>query len=248
MTTCLLNGRLGNQMFQIANMVAYSLRYNQEWLLMKQTLGNHFPMYFDYLKTGNPKYNDFIYKETPFKYTPIPEFKNGVCFFGYFQSEKYFLDYKQEVINAFQFQYPEKQKGIVSIHVRRGDYLNTSGFITISDTYIKNCIQFFNNIGYYKFLVFSDDLNYCKLTINSNIYKDCDFRYSDGQTEIQDLLLMSCCDHNIISPSSYSWWGAYLNGNTDKIILYPENWYSKKEMDTKDLIPENKSWLKIELY
>jgi hypothetical protein len=61
----------------------------------------------------------------------------------------------------------------------------------------------------------------------------------------QQLLLMSCCRHNIIANSSFSWWAAYFNNNPDKIVCYPDKWFGPQlsHNDTRDLCPEN--WNRI---
>jgi hypothetical protein len=60
----------------------------------------------------------------------------------------------------------------------------------------------------------------------------------------EQLLMMSSCGHNIIANSTFSWWGAYLNSNPDKIVCYPETWFGPKaQHDTLDLFPED--WIKV---
>ena len=67
---------------------------------------------------------------------------------------------------------------------------------------------------------------------------------SDGKLEdFEELILMSHCQHNIIANSSFSWWGAWLNNNPNKIVMAPKQWFITKKMNTIDLIPD--SWIKI---
>tara|TARA_Y100000817_G_C16715232_1_gene481137 strand:+ start:518 stop:844 length:327 start_codon:yes stop_codon:yes gene_type:complete len=79
-----------------------------------------------------------------------------------------------------------------------------------------------------------------------NEYPMIDFRACcDGLEDWEQMLAMSLCDHNIIANSTFSWWGAYLNDNADKIVCYPESWFGPAlpNHDTKDLFP--KEWVKI---
>ena len=70
------------------------------------------------------------------------------------------------------------------------------------------------------------------------------FFYSQYDNEILDLSLMSICDNNIISNSSFSWWGAYLNKNKNKTVIAPNQWFGPNgPKDTQDIIPEN--WIKL---
>ena len=59
------------------------------------------------------------------------------------------------------------------------------------------------------------------------------------------MVLMSCCEHNIIANSSFSWWGAYFNDNPEKIVCYPSVWFGPKLQNkkTEDMFP--KDWKKI---
>lgn len=123
----------------------------------------------------------------------------------------------------------ENNNPIVSIHIRRGDYLLPQySFCELdSDYYTQAIVDNFLPIEGYNFLIFSNDISYAKnLFEGDNIYfidpiggeKIC----SDSEKE--DLALMSLCDHHIIANSSYSWWGAYLCKNSNKKIICPTNW------------------------
>ena len=137
------------------------------------------------------------------------------------------------------------KNGVVSIHVRRGDYVTFSTmFPPVERTYLKPAISGFTNMNIRNFLVFSDDIPWCKQHFTQ--YEGCNFQYSEGRNEYEDLVLMSQCEHNIISNSTFSWWGAWLNQNPNKIVVSPSefNWFGKKsKIDTKDIIP--KEWIQI---
>jgi hypothetical protein len=118
---------------------------------------------------------------------------------------------------------------IVSIHIRRGDYLlpHHSFCELDADYYTQAIVDHFLPVEDYNFLVFSNDISYAKeLFEGDNIHfidpiggeKIC----SDSEKE--DLALMSLCDHHITANSSYSWWGAYLCKNKNKKIICPTNW------------------------
>jgi hypothetical protein len=105
--------------------------------------------------------------------------------------------------------------------------------------YIQAAINEFTDKEY-NFLIISDDVPYCK-----EVFPESDnIRISSGENDFEDLCLMSLADHNIISNSSFSWWGAYLNKNENKKVIAPSDWFKDKiNMNTKDLIPKN--WIII---
>lgn len=69
--------------------------------------------------------------------------------------------------------------------------------------------------------------------------------HNNASTNYEDLRLMSLCRHNIIANSSFSWWGAWLNANHEKIVVSPERWFNDQAIDVKDVIPE--SWIKVKV-
>lgn len=186
---------------------------------------------------------------------------------GYFQSEKYFQGISAEIRQWYTPLKPLDSVNeslvneiasveSVSLHVRRGDYVNqyASFFGTIPEEYYRMAIQKINErIKNPKFFVFSDDIDWCRknLAIDKAVFID----HNKGDDSFKDLLLMSHCKHNIIANSSFSWWGAWLNQNPEKVVVAPQVWfresyykgkvavYASRIYNTKDLIPEE--WIRL---
>ncbi len=243
-----LIGRLGNFLFEVATAYAYSLRHDMEYNIPLNEDGNGYIVrFFPQLETHKVLPPHSVWKEPTHGYTPIPKFEH-VKILEYFQSEKYFSDYRNEVLKLFNFPY-EFKKGWTSIHVRRGDYVTFhTRFPPVDSRYLGTAIRLMERNHLTKFLVFSDDLTWCKQNLNSTKYPNSIFEYSEGKNEFEDMALMSHCEHNIIANSSFSWWGAWLNQNPNKIVVSPSkepgNWFGQRvTLETKDIIPD--SWVQI---
>ena len=176
---------------------------------------------------------------------------------GYFQSEKYFNDIreillkdlywikKKEGRNKEILEQIQQDSSSVSMHVRRGDYVsneNAAKFhgLTGVDYYkaaVKELTKHFKMANLY---VFSDDPEWCKKNLKFTQQTTYISHNTDGS---EDMRLMKTCRHNIIANSSFSWWGAWLNENPNKIVIAPKQWFSHPESNTKDVIPE--SWQKL---
>jgi len=239
-------GRLGNQMFQIATTVAYSKKHNIPYWIPRRSMAEHvWPAYFKHFPKEPEQFVKYIeYKEPNHHYDEIPRCTN-VILEGFFQSEKYFKDYRQDIIDAFQVPY-KKLDGFVSIHVRRGDYLQYADkHPPVSYEYISEAVKYFINLGYSDFVVCSDDIRWCRIQLKPLELFGAVFSFSSEREPIADIALQSCCEHNIIANSSFSWWGAWLNQNPDKTVVAPEKWFGpgNEHLNTKDLIPDN--WIKM---
>ena len=157
--------------------------------------------------------------------------QDGVDLSGYFQTDKYFAHIEDELRSLLTFNdsiqstadklFPKSEYQTVSIHIRRGDYVNQEQYHPVCgyDYYTSALSEFSNE--YYNFIVFSDDIDYCK-----EMFGDSEnLLYIDNKDPYIDLCLMSMCDHNIIANSSFSWWGAWLNKNKDKKVVAPKQWF-----------------------
>lgn len=171
---------------------------------------------------------------------------------GYWQSEKFFSNISNEIcelygslkINNYS-KYDEQilSTESVSLHVRRGDYVNNSLHGNVCNlNYYTRAVEYVSNKIYKpKFFIFSDDISWCRenLQVNDAVYVD----ENKGKHSYLDMRLMSMCKHNIIANSSFSWWGAYLNANKSKIVIAPTRWFNCSDIATGDLIPN--TWSKL---
>jgi len=177
--------------------------------------------------------------------------------YGYFQTERYFEDIRIELLERFSLrnQLDEvnalivKQMQLensVSIHVRRGDYTNSAFTLLGVEDYYRKAIDFIiENVENPVFYVFTNDQewvedNFKALEINKSIVT-----VNSGSQSYKDMILMSNCKHNICANSSFSWWGAWLNTNSDNIVITPQNWFKSTEYveSTYDLIPTR--WMSL---
>lgn len=177
--------------------------------------------------------------------------------FGYWQSEKYFKDIEKVIREDFKFKNElgeenlkivEEMKKVnsVSIHIRRGDYLKPEinklyGGICEINYYKRAITHIENNVSNPYYFVFSNDIEWCKenLQLERVNFIDC----NNGRDSYKDMQLMSKCKHNIIANSSFSWWGAWLNENKDKLVISPSRWINGIKSDIDDIIPA--TWIKL---
>ena len=190
----------------------------------------------------------FKYNEPDSIYIPI-KYRSNIMLDGYFQSEKYFdrdLIMQTYSIDSQTYAYIYKKYGdvflheVTSVNVRRGDFISLPEYHPVcSISYFRNAINYMGKSKNYLFI--SDDIEWCKKN-----FKGDNYYFIENENPTVDLYLQSLCANNIISNSSFSWWGAWLNTNLDKIVISPsENWVGKKHpvQNTKDLLPE--SWIKV---
>lgn len=238
-------GLFGNQMFQIAATIGYAKKHGISYKLPIWTnsdgsdldLSSIFNGPFgtlDQVPTEEYKYYDMYYKE-------IPSFQGNLILHGYFQNEKYFEGAEEELrevfsVNSGVFKFIDS---ICSIHVRRGDYLKYPLIHTnLEIGYYRKAIEIMKSKGYEKFIVFSDDIDWCK----QNFIGD-EYSFSEGRKNYEDLIRMSACRSHIIANSSFSWWGARLGGNPDRTVIAPKQWFGPNGPSHYEIIPNN--WIKL---
>lgn len=206
------------------------------WYFKNYKLRRALSLYF-------PKKTAYIEK-SPYHF--YPEFLNvqGDAYYdGYWQYFKYFESVKDVVLREFKFVPDTNTRNIdlvhdmgnhdfISIHVRRGDYLESPEYAGICDIdYYKEAVRVVTEkIVAPTFLVFSNDISWCKQHISPLLNK-CPHIFVDwnvGKTSFRDMELMSKCKANIIANSSFSWWAAYLNRTVDKLVVAPRKWTNRK--------------------
>lgn len=163
---------------------------------------------------------------------------------GYWQNFKYFEEVSNQLKDIFQFKLTLNSRSnfllselgnlnnSVSIHVRRGDYLQAPNYAGLCglEYYSKAITYIKNKIDNPQFYIFSDDINWCKNNIEPllNTNKITFVDWNKGEESALDMLLMSKCNNNIIANSSFSWWAAFLNTYENKIVCAPEKWTNTK--------------------
>lgn len=181
-----------------------------------------------------------------------------VYYKGFYQNERYFSQCAELVRKAFTFDLKQANerslqaiKAIdndahaVSIHIRRGDYLQPKHFkfsgCVCTTAYYQRAIDYMlQHDAETHFYVFSDGMDWVKqhLTLPANAtFVD----WNNGTDSWQDMMLMSHCKHNVVCNSTFSWWGAWLNNNPNKMVICPNQWSVKDKADK--FVPN--SWIQL---
>ncbi len=197
-------------------------------------------------------------------YNPSEAASSKEYFEGHWANEKYFKKYRDIVCNDLGLKNPlspslnstlekiksDKSSGkiTVSVHVRRGDCVTNAHAAsfqgTVDTSYYDQSHDYLSKkfgkeeIAYY---IFSDDINWARehiLNGQNNTYVS-----KPEIPDYEELHLMSLCAHNIIANSSFSWWGAWLNRNPEKIVIAPKQWLKDTSFDTSDVCPPQ--WIRI---
>lgn len=256
--SCNLMGGLGNQLFQAANAISQGINHNREvvfvprsWTPMQgRQTENYLNNIFRNMKFVD-NIDDFekVY-EGPWEYTETYVKEHNTVFDGYFQSSKNFLGFDDEIRKIFsptkEFieemyeKHPELSKeNTLSIHIRRGDcFMNPDIHPIANEKYVERAVH---EIGDYSHVfIFSDDKRWVKENIkfeNVTYVDDVDYK---------EMWLMSLCKNHIIVNSTFSWWGAFLNPNTNKKIIAPSIWFGPRgPQNYKDIYESN--WKVLEV-
>lgn len=257
-------GRLGNQMFQYASLKGIANNRNMEFSIPPKSIFGHIDIAvkksdatlydcFDLINVNQNICNyprviesSFSFDENLYNTCP-----SSVDLFGYFQTEKYFINIESEIRKDFTFKdeiyniaketFTELffDKDVISLHVRRGDYVLNSNHPVQSLEYYRQALSNFDdNIPV---IIFSDDPYWCN---EQELFESDRFTISYGNDTKIDLCLMTLCSYHIIANSSYSWWGSWLAKS--KKTIAPQNWFGdelKRTKDTKDLY--HRDWIII---
>lgn len=210
------------------------------------------------------KKTHFIDKKSSYQ----PEFlslnEHDIYFEGNWQTEKYFLNIEDEIRETFTFKKklsPESENLVASlgtnsasIHIRRGDYLKTQTLNVCGKDYYLNAVKMLlEKTNITELLVFSDDMDWChnELKLEDFCTKVIYVDWNKGADSWQDMAIMSKCRNHIIANSTFSWWGAWLDPNKDKIVICPEIWNLRQlnpnidkyyRCEYGDILPEK--WIK----
>lgn len=258
--TIKIKGGLGNQLFQYAHgrnciekgeEVIFDISFFEE--NKKDTSRPFLLKKFNIIET-----NIFLpIKESIFK-KYINKIKSKLSGeYGFFQSENYFKEITpiihseftlKDPLSSFAQTYTEQitqSQDSVSIHIRRGDYiLNSSAnkhHGTCNLEYYEHAIlKIKESIPSPIFFIFSDDIEWVKENLK---IEQATYVSNPNLSECEELILMSHCSHNIIANSTFSWWGAWLNQNSNKIVIAPQKWLNTNISKQPDIIPS--TWIKI---
>jgi hypothetical protein len=266
MITCRLMGGLGNQLFQIFATISLAMQYNKPFYFLKEyQLGNrHTYWNTPFMSALQPFLREGYFpgsrvlKETSFVFNHLtPNWNNAVCLDGYFQSYKYFEHFARQICKLLRLDNTKllytHDEDTVSIHFRLGDYKKLAHIYPIlGRSYYETAIAHIlcEDAKVKKIMYFCEEhemveietevIPYLKKTFDKLVFVKCPERLDDWE----EMIIMSNCKHNIIANSTFSWWGAYLNSNPNKIVTYPREWFQKMtDINTRDLCPPQ--WIPI---
>jgi len=270
MKYCIFLGGLGNQMFQYAFCVALrekghkvkiDLSYYDYYKMhngyelervfgIKEDYISESGVHMLWLRILNRFFPSYLCSDDR-EYSTSKLINPKKYLFGYWQNENYFSGVKPQLRSLFKFRNIDPVNlGIadqmdsvesVSLHIRRGDYVDC-GIDLMDEIYYQNAIlkikEMTSNPIFY---IFSDDAVAAeRMASKMGIHYQL-IQHNKGRDSYKDMFLMSKCHHNIIANSSFSWWGAWLNTNANKIVIAPKIWLST----SPSLRPQSKDWILV---
>ena len=270
-------GRLGNQMFQFASTLGISKRRGFEARFplencnsprrigpidlntgglsdVKCDLLDCFEVLEEYFIPSSRLQTYSLYSESKFEYDERTELiPDGCNLSGYFQTEKYFIDIKEDIKKLFSFKKEIIEEGdrilnriignreLVSVHVRRGDYtLYPDHHPTCHGGYYSKAMEKIKEVSgeNVNVIVFSDDKKWCYGNMGNYIGQN--FIVPETENPYVELYMMAKCNYHIIANSSFSWWGSWLSNS--KLTVAPSRWFGPAiEKNTIDIYP--KEWI-----
>ena len=241
-------GGLGNQLFQAAHALAQGWKHNREVIFVPNSFTpgqgrnavNYVDNIFHTLKFIDEFVDYTVVDEGTFHYAGVEPVDGNTAFQGYYQSTKNWFGYQDSIRLMFQpneatdtyffEKYPQlKEPNTLSLHVRRSEYLLLSEtHPTITLEYIQEALKVIGN--YSTVFIFSDDHQWVKNNLNlpSAVFVN-------EPQDYLELWLMSKCTNHIMSNSTFSWWGTFLNKNSNKKIVAPSVWFGPKGPNSKDI-------------
>ncbi len=272
MITTKLQGGMGNQMFQYAMGYAQSKRlgvglqidrgylpYRNEhdakrvymldmWAGIQEPVVRNIPV-------------TVIERGRLYDQVLLDSIKDGDCLEGFWQTEKYFKEYRKDLLRAFLPAKMLDDKAVVTLDdiraarsrstfltIRRGDYVGNKYHGEMTKDYYLEALKIISEKVNPRVFVFSDEPEWVK--------KNFDIPYewsvagsfdittpSHNGREDSDLMLMSWCHNAVLANSSFSWWGAWLGRTQDRIVIGPKKWFATPNEDPRDIIPDE--WIKI---
>lgn len=262
-----LSGRFGNYLFQIAAGASLAKRLGVEYKVLvapdsepicttsSQTMRDYLSKFKDtvfrqieFVREAPAGARYYSWRE--FAYKPFPfDGSEDVIIDGYFQSYLYIDEalvrrlyaMPDEIAQSLHQKYDAWiDTPYVCIHVRRGDYLHLPHRFSIcSNRFFRLAMRQFPADT--RFVIISDDMPWCKRHLKGEHV----FYADQHPTLLEDFYLQTLAVGNVISNSSFSWWGAYLNAHASKRVFYPVPWFGPHNAhhDTSQLCPT--SWVAL---
>ncbi len=232
-------GGLGNQLFQIMTVIAYSKKYNNPFVIERKAFSpsctfrnvywDNFLSKLERFLVNHPVYLP-VYQEPSFEYNELPVISSTdtIKLSGYFQSYKYFDGYKTEILKEIGYDtMRDKIKAqmnpseMISLHFRMGDIIKVhrDNHIILPVEYYINAVKYIitkTNNPHLKLLYFCEAEDNAFVETNyinplRGLFPNTSYhKASDNVEDWEQLIWMSLCEHHILANSTFSWWGAYL--------------------------------------
>jgi hypothetical protein len=192
---------------------------------------------------------------------PILSKRYQIYLDGYFQSEKYFKKIKEDLLTEFKFPELDQENNTVknmmlqalnpvSVHIRRGDYVNSQAINSVHGvlplSYYQNAINWLlSKYAEISLFIFSEDIAWAKENFTGGNIHFID--QNTGKDSWKDMALMTWCNHHIIANSSFSWWGAWLSRRDGEVIA-PNRWFNPLmvNFNIQDILPGNWTILNVQ--